>query len=140
MRVVDLEEVLQVSIARRLEPLNETEAKELFRHNGPIATLSAKIAMGRALGIYGRKTRKDLDRVREIRNAFAHSSSDLSFDTPEVSAACADFDLFKRLDAKDAHANYWPPHNAREQYLSVILHYETAMIGVWNREASTYLD
>jgi hypothetical protein len=41
-----------------------------------------------ALGIFGQQTRADLNCIRDIRNAFAHSRALISFATPEVRDAC----------------------------------------------------
>jgi hypothetical protein len=46
-----------------------------------LASLSAKINLARALGIFGPKTAHDL---REIRNAFAHGLRRMNFQTSEI--------------------------------------------------------
>ncbi len=61
---------------------------ELFGSAGPIATFSQKIKMAEAMRIIGPATRANLDRVREIRNAFAHTHRDLTFETPAVVTVC----------------------------------------------------
>jgi hypothetical protein len=47
---------------------------------GPLSTFSNKILMGHALRIYDENTRCNLDIVRNIRNAFAHSKRPINFD------------------------------------------------------------
>ncbi|MHB1206591.1 MAG: DUF4145 domain-containing protein [Rhodospirillaceae bacterium] len=42
--------------------------------------------MAYALGVIDRRTRSNLDYIREVRNACAHSSKPISFRTPEVKA------------------------------------------------------
>jgi hypothetical protein len=85
-----VEKALEVAILSRLAPLSEDDRKRLFdyEHRGPLCDLSARITMGRALGLYGPKTVEDLTRIREIRNAFAHSLWLIRFSFPEVSALC----------------------------------------------------
>lgn len=56
--------------------------------NAPFQSFSAKITLGRALGIYGPLLEKSLTGVRRIRNAFAHSMIPLDFSHPTVKAAC----------------------------------------------------
>lgn len=53
----------------------------LFRDpNAPLASFSAKIRLASALGLIGDHTEADLNRIREIRNRFAHEFFDeLSF-------------------------------------------------------------
>jgi hypothetical protein len=76
------------AILRKFRPLSSTEAKELFERDGPIATFSLKTRFAYVLGIFGPQTRKDLDLIREIRNAFAHSRRPLRFSVNEVKRAC----------------------------------------------------
>lgn len=82
-----LEQFLEMAITSHFE-IGEDEARKLFDDDvdGPLATLSRKIAMGYALGVYDSLMRSDLDCVRRIRNAFAHSKAHLDFETPEISA------------------------------------------------------
>ena len=56
--------------------------------NGPLADFSARIKMGRALGIYPSAIKEELDLVRHIRNAFAHSWDKLDFNNEAVARAC----------------------------------------------------
>jgi hypothetical protein len=46
----------------------------------------SKIVIGYELGIYDQEMRSDLDIVRNIRNAFAHSKKLIQFDHPDVAA------------------------------------------------------
>lgn len=41
--------------------------------------------MGYALGIYGGGVYADLKKIKDIRNAFAHSAEDINFATADVS-------------------------------------------------------
>lgn len=58
--------------------------EQLFSENGPLSSFSNKILMGRALKIYGAETFHNLDRIRHVRNAFAHAHAPVSFTTSEV--------------------------------------------------------
>ena len=81
-----VEQGLEDVIVRKFhpaKPLSEEEYNGLFNDpNGPLATFSARIRIGCALGLYGRNTRDDLDHLRLIRNAFAHTMRSIRFDTP----------------------------------------------------------
>lgn len=61
----------------------------LFGPMKPLASFSARIRLLYALRIVGEETRDDLNIIREIRNAFAHSGRELTFETKEVKTACA---------------------------------------------------
>jgi hypothetical protein len=64
------------------------EAALFDGETAPLRTLHAKIVIGYSLGIYGQVTRDDLHRIKHIRNAFAHSPRDITFDTPKVATLC----------------------------------------------------
>ena len=58
----------------------------LVADNGPLGSFYSQIAMGYSLGIYDNNMRNDLNIVRNIRNAFAHSKKSIQFDHPAVVA------------------------------------------------------
>jgi hypothetical protein len=85
-----VERALEIAILAYLAPDDEEANKRIFNydHRGPISDFSAKIKMGYVLGIFGKTTRSDLDLIREIRNAFAHSLQPISYKTKEVTDMC----------------------------------------------------
>jgi len=78
----DLEQLLRARLKRKD---HQTWAR-LTDERGPLNSFSSMIAMGYALGIYDQGMRSDLDIVRHIRNAFAHSRKPIHFDHPAVVA------------------------------------------------------
>ncbi|MFA4994877.1 MAG: hypothetical protein WC521_06200 [Bdellovibrionales bacterium] len=77
---------LKASIATKIP--NKDMALSLFEDGGPLQNLAAKIKMAETMNLFGPATRQNLDIIRTIRNAFAHSLSVKSFKTPEVAKAC----------------------------------------------------
>jgi DNA-binding MltR family transcriptional regulator len=75
-----LEQLLRSKIKRK----DDETWKLLVADNGPLKSFYSKIAMGYALGIYDTNMRGDLNIVRNIRNAFAHSKKLIQFDHPAV--------------------------------------------------------
>ena len=73
----NLESSLQIAIERKEPTADRT------------ATFEAKIKKGHALGLFGEETKNNLDLIRWIRNAFAHSLSPVRFSTAEIESACA---------------------------------------------------
>jgi hypothetical protein len=67
--------------------------QRLEADGGPLNTFSQKIMMGRALAIYGEVMQHNLDLLRHLRNAFAHSHVPITFETPEVAGAIGQFKL-----------------------------------------------
>lgn len=52
-----------------------------------VGSLHAKIILGNALGLYGPNFRDDLDRLRRIRNVFAHAKMPLSLKSQAIKGA-----------------------------------------------------
>jgi DNA-binding MltR family transcriptional regulator len=52
-----------------------------FSDGAPLGTFHGKTIMAFALGIIDASERKDLDVIRRIRNAFAHSATSVTFET-----------------------------------------------------------
>jgi hypothetical protein len=84
-----LEHTLRVCILDRMVHLTPSQENELFQSDrAPLSTLDSRITAGFTLGLFGTKTRKELDLLRRIRNAFAHSIEDLTFETEAIKVAC----------------------------------------------------
>lgn len=73
-----LEDHLLAVIKAKLTTDEKIEDK-MFRGYGPLASFSARIDLGLLLGLYEKDFHKDLHRIREIRNEFAHNLAPLSF-------------------------------------------------------------
>ena len=114
--VSHIDDLLKGAIKYRMVNLTSDDEEVLFSGFGPLATFSARIRIAYALGIVGKKTRHDLDLMREIRNAMAHSRRAIGFDTPEV------LKLFRQLHClKDARV----PDKDPKIGLSGVSTYET---------------
>jgi hypothetical protein len=85
---------------------------------GIIGSFYSRMHVGYALGVFGPKTLRDLDAIRSIRNAFAHSHHDLSFETEAIKDLCQ-FHVWQEnrdnsfLAGKGGH----PSENARSKFL-----------------------
>ncbi|MGM4967818.1 MltR family transcriptional regulator [Tardiphaga sp. 1201_B9_N1_1] len=88
-------------------PSDEKEADRavsgLFEGEAPLSSFSAKIKIGYALGLYGKIVRDDLDTIRTVRNAFAHSTVHLDFKTPAVSVVCNRLKLYGAIISLDTN-------------------------------------
>jgi len=84
-----LEDNLQLAIMAGLPTLQTDELafRVMFENDGPLATFSSRIKMAYAMGLADVKSQKDMDLIRQIRNACAHSRQPISLDTPELKAA-----------------------------------------------------
>ena len=113
--VVDLQDSLKKAILTKMVSLTKTEKDELFSGFGPLASFSSQIKMAYALGVIGKKTRKDLDTIRLIRNVFAHAQKPVSFRTHVITAGCKLLTLPSRANPKDIKP--WPPTDPKEMFL-----------------------
>jgi hypothetical protein len=95
-----LELQLRLAISSQLSTNDERLTEAIYTDNGPLSTFSSKILMARAMGIIGEKTATNLDRIRQIRNAFAHSLLDVNLDTPEIARIIAAIDVIPTDSAK----------------------------------------
>ena len=97
-----VEHELDYWLRRRFKRNDKKMWEKLLDERGPLRSFAAKITIGHAFGIYDAKVEHDLNIVRTIRNAFAHSKKLLDFDdkllVPELlSAHCLDMKLKKEL-------------------------------------------
>ena len=82
---------LQLEQLLRRTMLDHKEISDFFRGYGPLATLSAKASLALFLGLIPADLFSDLTYIRKIRNSFAHTFEELSFDKPPVSDFVANF-------------------------------------------------
>ena len=77
-----IEKALEVVILTRFVALNPDERGSIFDYikQGPLCDLSSRIKISYALGLFGPRTRDDLEHIRTIRNSFAHSLKLLRFE------------------------------------------------------------
>ena len=98
LAVTDLERALEDAIRSKMYPLRPSEAKRLFHgERAPLGSFYNKIWIGFSFGVYHQRTRAELDRIRQIRNAFAHAHRLIEFTTAEVVNCCAQLTYTERL-------------------------------------------
>ena len=53
---------------------DDSDTRALFHDEGaPFGTFKRKIVAGRAMGLFPQRVSDDLDRIRDVRNQFAHA-------------------------------------------------------------------
>jgi hypothetical protein len=96
---------IMVGIVAVLRPndINSLFWNKNAKHN----TFDKRITKAGSLGLIGTETSKNLKVIRLVRNAFAHSMTEVAFTTPEIEAACALLTLSKNAqffcDREDEH-------------------------------------
>jgi DNA-binding MltR family transcriptional regulator len=64
--------------------LTTKSIEDLFSMNGPASTFSSKTLICYAFGLISKEVYDDLNRIRKIRNKFAHTSDKVDFLMPEI--------------------------------------------------------
>ncbi|MET4389475.1 hypothetical protein ABIB73_005246 [Bradyrhizobium sp. F1.4.3] len=84
-----LEQSLEDAILTHLR-LSPVEARALLfaEQEGGISTFAMKIKLAYAMGIIEDFIRSELTKIKNIRNVFAHTRADVTFQTPEIVDAC----------------------------------------------------
>ncbi len=134
-----LERAIENAITSRLKHRDEETLKGLFEDaSGPLATFDAKIRVGYALDLFGPTTRGDFDRIRKIRNAFAHALIDVTFDTELIAAELAKLSVFVSGQVADMLKNLeGVPTIRRRKYVAAvgIYYFNLTVFGVHPPEA-----
>jgi hypothetical protein len=106
-----IERALQAAILSRLVPLGEDDRNRVFNfeQKGPLADMAARNRMGAALGLYGPDTFKDLEKIRAVRNLFAHAPTLLGFDNKEIAQACLNFNLLEFVFKHEGKTHHKEP-------------------------------
>jgi DNA-binding MltR family transcriptional regulator len=97
-----LDSQLERALKKAMKPLPKKLYERLFESFGPLSTFSSKIIMARALGIVTIEIYGELEKIRQIRNAFAHSSTILNFESEEIAPRF--LSLRKRHTTKTTHS------------------------------------
>jgi Mannitol repressor len=101
-----LDNALKVAIQTRFINLKLADVAQIFDglSGGPLSSLSAKVKIAFALGIVNETRRDDLNRIRAVRNTFAHSIVPISFRTHAVVQECKKLSMRSRKGgAKDRY-------------------------------------
>jgi hypothetical protein len=87
--VAAIEQALELAICTHFV-VSEDEGYRMFDDNeyGPISTFAAKTKTAYALGIIPKVAKDELDLLRHIRNAFAHSKEKIDFNSKAMVGAC----------------------------------------------------
>ena len=98
-----IERALEVAILSRFVSLTKDQRNLLFAYEqrGPLADFAARGRFGAALGLFGADTFEDLEKIRMIRNLFAHATTLHKFSDEPIAEACADFKVLAFVFRED---------------------------------------
>ena len=124
-----LERLLEHVLAHKLN-IPEAKRAALFEPEGPLPTFGGKVMLAYAIGLVDENTKREMNIIRQIRNAFAHTPNSINFSTPEIVAVCeplaryleetipAEHLPLKGLAAVLLNA---PPNKQRQAYLNACM-------------------
>lgn len=102
----NIENALESALVRILK---NGRTSKLFGVEKPLGAFRNKIWIAYALDIFGNETFLNLECIRHIRNAFAHSKIPIRFDTPEIANVCALMKVPVQRQPVGALTPYPPP-------------------------------
>jgi DNA-binding MltR family transcriptional regulator len=79
-----LDNELERALKKAMRPFSKEMYKRLFGPFRPLSTFASKIVMAYALRIITEEIYVELEKIRHIRNEFAHSSKMLNFNSKEI--------------------------------------------------------
>jgi hypothetical protein len=137
--VLDFAESLNEGLLNLLQGRSAAgkSADELFKERGPLATFAARIDAAHAFGLITDSERRELDLIRQIRNAFAHVSlaslAEISFNQAAVRVRCLQLAEFPLDLVREAKAVGWlrsyDPASPRDRFTGAcIFHWVTLKI------------
>ena len=102
-----IENVLEAALKSKLTKHSSALFEKIFeQQGGALRTLSAKIDLAYALNLIEVQSYKDLGEIKHIRNEFAHSFEQLSFDRSPIR---------ERAERLHWHEAVWAPKPPKDQ-------------------------
>lgn len=96
MAAAMVESVLEQLLISSFKDKSKELFPRIFENRGPLSDFNGKILIAQAFKIAGLNC-DELQRVRHIRNCFAHARTKVTFDTPEVAKEVDDFAAVKAI-------------------------------------------
>jgi DNA-binding MltR family transcriptional regulator len=85
-----LDHLMELALKRAMRPMSNALSQRLFDESvGPLNSFASKIVMAYALGIVSKEEYAKLEKIRKIRNVFAHSSELLDFGSKKIAPLLA---------------------------------------------------
>jgi hypothetical protein len=92
-------QLIDVSIERAIrfhfKHMNSDQLQRIFSYPNSLSMFSDKIEVGYGLELFDRLQYNDLKKIQKIRNAFAHSLLQLTFNHPDIAAVVNTFESYK---------------------------------------------
>jgi DNA-binding MltR family transcriptional regulator len=90
--------------------------EELLSIRGALGSFGTRIALAFCLGLIGENEYDDLAIIQKLRNDFAHTAADLTFDTQHIASRCDSLQVLKTSVSPGLFQGY----NRRERYIMTV--------------------
>jgi DNA-binding MltR family transcriptional regulator len=117
--VAQVERFLELALVSHLFMQDEDTVDLLVSRDGPLSSFYSKILLAYAMGFIALIEKDDLDRLRQIRDAFAHTVRPISFETVEIAT------LIDALRSSQGHSPHEPTTDDAPSLAKLIAAYIT---------------
>jgi DNA-binding MltR family transcriptional regulator len=93
-----VERVLEKALVSAFLDKDDALQHDLFANRGPLCDFHGKILVGRAYGVVSAGEAAELQILKAIRNAFAHSPIEISFATKEIADLMREIEMLNIMD------------------------------------------
>ena len=131
-----LDGILEAAILSKLKSHETKDKRELFGSTAPLHDFIPKVNLGCALSLYGPRCREDMKAIGDIRNAFAHSRTHLTFQTRQIVQITLRISLTDRILGVETEQNGMTPRN---RYMQAVRIYTMALANRHKLERSPSL-
>lgn len=110
-----VERLLISSFSSSASDLNQ----RLFENRGPLSDFNSKIVVAQAFGVIGDRVADDIQRIRRIRNCFAHARLPVNFEEPAIAMEVSELAAVMAVRSTEHHygpEQPFPYHGHKTSY------------------------
>jgi len=111
-----IEKQLEDILRKRILGSNK-QLKELFTGFGPMSSFSAKIKLAYSFGIITSEASAELDRLKRIRNLFAHDPNLITFESKNIISMCESLEFALDVQSTTTRKRFISSQTAISTYL-----------------------
>lgn len=94
-----IEAALEKYLRKKLDYSTENLVSQLFSNRGPLSDFHSKILIATGFGFITPVLGDNLHALKAVKNVFAHASTQVDFDTPEIAAEIQSFAFWKIMQS-----------------------------------------
>jgi hypothetical protein len=114
----NVENALQGAITQILD-IKKGQWSNIFGLNAPLGSFANMVTMAYAMRVFGDETKSNLDIIRRVRNAFAHSKLPIDFQTVQIARVCDFLTVPTLLPPHTVQKEDGASHTGRKKFQTV---------------------